>query len=78
MVRREQRSLMQSHGDAVGLQLRMQSGDDDGDRRFRTPGPKIGALMVPFLRDPDGFTVDVVHRPPRHFAEKTGVRAGAV
>jgi catechol 2,3-dioxygenase-like lactoylglutathione lyase family enzyme len=34
---------------------------------FTLPGTSIGGLRVLFLTDPDGFTVELVHRPPRHF-----------
>lgn len=45
------------------------------DRGIETPEPqtfgmegtKTGALTVVFLTDPDGFTVELVHRPPRYF-----------
>ncbi len=43
---------------------------------FALPGTKIGALTVLFLRDPDGFTVELVHRPPRHFARKAEIKGG--
>jgi catechol 2,3-dioxygenase-like lactoylglutathione lyase family enzyme len=34
---------------------------------FDMPGTAIGGLRVLFLSDPDGFTVELVHRPARHF-----------
>lgn len=34
---------------------------------FPMPGSRIDALRVLFLTDPDGFTVELVHRPARHF-----------
>jgi catechol 2,3-dioxygenase-like lactoylglutathione lyase family enzyme len=34
---------------------------------FAMPGTSIGGLRVLFLTDPDGFTVELVHRPPSHF-----------
>ncbi len=35
---------------------------------FAMPGTSIGGLRVLFLTDPDGFTVELVHRPARHFS----------
>jgi catechol 2,3-dioxygenase-like lactoylglutathione lyase family enzyme len=47
-------------------------------RYFALPGTSIGGLRVLFLTDPDGFTVELVHRPPRHFAgAQSGARAQA-
>jgi catechol 2,3-dioxygenase-like lactoylglutathione lyase family enzyme len=34
---------------------------------FDMPGTAIGGLRVLFLSDPDGFTVELVHRPARYF-----------
>lgn len=34
---------------------------------FAMPGTAVGGLRVLFLTDPDGFTVELVHRPSRHF-----------
>jgi catechol 2,3-dioxygenase-like lactoylglutathione lyase family enzyme len=39
---------------------------------FALPGTPIGGLRVLFLTDPDGLTVELVHRPSKHF-----VRAAA-
>lgn len=36
---------------------------------FALPGTPIGGLRVLFLTDPDGFTVELVHRPPSHFSK---------
>jgi len=37
---------------------------------FALPGTGIEGLRVLFLNDPDGFTVELVHRPAEHFASK--------
>ncbi|MCW2622298.1 MAG: lactoylglutathione lyase [Frankiales bacterium] len=39
---------------------------------FVLAGTPIGGLRVLFLQDPDGFTVELVHRPPRHFTPAAG------
>jgi catechol 2,3-dioxygenase-like lactoylglutathione lyase family enzyme len=40
------------------------------EQGFDLPGTSIGRLRVLFLTDPDGLTVELVHRPPRHFARE--------
>jgi catechol 2,3-dioxygenase-like lactoylglutathione lyase family enzyme len=37
---------------------------------FPLDGTPIGVLRVMFLNDPDGFTVELVHRPAEHFVKK--------
>ena len=34
---------------------------------FALPGTAIDGLRVLFINDPDGFTVELVHRPAKHF-----------
>jgi len=48
-----------------------------GVQEFALPGTRIGSLRVLFLHDPDGFTVELVHRPPRHFTQRTERRGDA-
>lgn len=56
--------------DAVAA-LRARGVDVPDVHVFALPGTTIGSLPVLFLTDPDGLTVELVHRPPRHFAGET-------
>ena len=38
-------------------------------QEFELPGTSIGSLRVCFLHDPDGFTVELVHRPASFFTK---------
>lgn len=38
-------------------------------QEFAMPGTSIGSLRVAFLLDPDGFTVELVHRPAKFFTK---------
>lgn len=53
------------------------SGPEFPEKLEFKPGTKIGSPRVLLLGDPEGFAVELVHRPPRHFTDDTEFAGGA-